>query len=130
MVEVLPSSVIKKSNFFRKMGLTLVQVAQHIKRTTLQVGYSEYLSQPGSYVHWPPLQLQSAFAFNSKASNLLEMVFKDIDIYKASLDSSYMFICMCEQADELLVELQDRPCYEYVIVSQVPKDEQYTSSII
>ena len=27
MVEVLPSSAIKKSNFFRKMGLTLVQVA-------------------------------------------------------------------------------------------------------
>lgn len=58
------------------------------------------------------------------------MVYKDIDIYKASLDSSYMFICICEQADKLLVELQDRPCYEYVILSQVPKDEQYTSSII
>lgn len=67
------------------------------------------------------------------------MAFKDVDMsYKASIffravspvDSSYMFICICEQADKLLDKLQDRPCYEYIIVSQVPKDEQYTTSII
>lgn len=112
-------------NFFRKMGLTLLQVAWHIKR----VGYSEYL---GFHVHCPHYN-SSQLLRSISSIKFAGDSFKDNDMsYKTSIFFTQgQFICIFDQADKLLYKLLDRSCYKYGhCVSQVPKGEQYTTSII